>query len=443
MQIEGVKTVGDGDAISRRNFLDRLGVVGSVAGLAALQNSGLSEGSVGLTGNFEHHPFRAIGGFVEDGMLLLPSGCGVSLGKHGNPIIDPAPIHGASLMQLNPKLIESEGLWKNIMRTKECPSEAAIAKFVRDMRVYQVLLKDGDAYQQWDLSTPSFAPPVVKVDQSGLLEVNQGGISRISKEDRFYLRLVYHEDFKRFDGGAVIAVFEQGAAPTESDPVLTAELDTPMLVSDDRWSLIRHGSAITPEAVHGEFQAGVNFIRVEDNLWRYAYENGSFAAECRRHGNKPDAEWESMGAPVFYQLKQQGLNTLLVPEPNLAKTVDLKQAGVSDRPGNATGIILWTATEGAPITQRASLTHLENKGGHVDIRGNVLRWTEAGQSPRDFRIVEARSKPLTDAGTFDLYAVELTGNIGSALPPSPVVHGVGQFDMVKAVRAARTQLRTS
>jgi hypothetical protein len=442
MQIEGVKTVGDGDAISRRNFLAKLGI-GSVAGLAALKNSGLSEGSVGLTGNFEPHPFQAVGGFVEKGKLLLPSGCGVSLGQYGNPIIDPAPIHGASLMQLNPKLIESEGLWRNIMRTKECPSEDAIANFVRDMRVYQVLLKDGDAYQQWDLSTPSFEPPVVKVDQSGLLEVNQGGISQVSKDNRFYLRLVYHEDVNRFDRGAVIAVFEQGAAPTESDPVLTAELDTPMLVSDDRWSLIRHGSAIAPDAVNGEFEAGVNLIRAGDNLWRYAYENGSFAAECRRHGNRPNEEWSQMGDPIFYQLKQQGLETLLVPEPNLGKTIDLRKLGISNMPAHAAGVILWTATDGVPMIQRKSLTHLQNNGGHVDIRGNVLRWTEAGKSPRDFQIVEARSKPLTDAGTFDLYAVELTGNIGSALPRSPVVHGVGQFDMVKAVRAARTQLRTS
>ncbi len=63
--------------------------------------------------------------------------------------------------------------------------------------------------------------------------------------------------------------------------------------------------------------------------------------------------------------------------------------------------------------------------------------TEAGKSTRYFQITEVRSKPLTDAGTFDLYAVELTKGIGSVLPQRPVVHSVGDFDMVQAIRAAR------
>lgn len=379
---------------------------------------------------------------MDNGKLLLPSGCGVSLGQYGNPIIDPAPIHGASLEGLNPKLVDSDGLWRNIIRSKEKPSEEQIADFVRGMRVFQVLLTDTAGYRRWDLSALSFEPPVVRIGHDGSLDVVQGGQTVISRDDGYYLRMVYHEDVNRFDRSAVIGVFEQGTTPSQGAPVLAAELDTPMFVSGRSWGIVEQGSPIRPDEIHGEFEPGVKFIRVGDNLWRYAYENGKFSAECRRHGGKPDAEWELMGQPVFYQLSQKGLDTLLVPEPDLGKALSLQALGIGNRVGYATGIILWTATEGAPKIERKSLTHLQNNGGKVAIADNVLEWTEAGKAPRQFQIVELRSKPLADEATYDLYAVELTPGMVNRLPRRPIIHSLGEFDMVQGYRAARALLRT-
>ena len=365
----------------------------------------------------------------------------MSLGQYGNPIIDPAPLHGASLERLDPKLIDADDLWRNIIRSKEKPSAEEISKFVSDMRVYQVLVNEGGGYRKWDLSTPSFDSPKVTIDPSGLLEVREGEQIAVSKDDRFYLRMVYHEDVNRFDKGAVIAVFEPGQAPSQYTPILAAELDTPMLVSGARWVVDKRDTTISPESIEGAFEPGVKFIRAGDNLWRYGYENGAFSAECRRHGGKPDQEWESMGASVFYKLTQQGLDTLLIPEPDLGKTLDLQKLGFLSQVGNATGIILWTATDGAPAIQRKSLTHLQNNGGSVKIAGSILEWTEAGKAARNFQIVEARSKPLTVGTAYDLYAVELTPGMQTNLPNRPVVHSVGEFDMVQAYRAAKELLK--
>ena len=139
------------------------------------------------------------------------------------------------------------------------------------MRIFQVLVKDDAGYRRWDLSAPSFDPPVVKIGQDGSLEIYQGGEAVISKEDRCYLRLVFHEDVNRFDRSAVIGVFEVGTPPSPQNPVLAAELDTPMLVSARPWSVQQQGSTIRPEEIDGGFEGGVKFIRVGDNLWRYAY----------------------------------------------------------------------------------------------------------------------------------------------------------------------------
>ena len=442
MEIKKVDTLGSGDTVSRRKFLEGLSV-GAVSGIAALKLTGLTEGSVGLeSARFSNHPFKAIGGYVDNGTLLLPPGCGVSLGQYGNPIIDPAQIHGASLEGVDPRIVDQDGLWRNIIRSKEKPSEEQAADFIRGMRIFQVLVKDDAGYRRWDLSAPSFDPPVVKIGQDGSLEIYQGGEAVVSKEDRCYLRLVFHEDVNRFDRSAVIGVFEVGTPPSPQNPVLAAELDTPMLVSARPWSVQQQGSTIRPEEIDGGFEGGVKFIRVGDNLWRYAYENGKFSAECRRHSGKPDEEWETMGQPIFYKLTQKGLNTLLIPEPNLGKALDVQTLGLGDVQGYATGIILWTATDGAPKIERKSLTHLQNNGGKVEIQGNVLEWTEAAKAPRQFQIVELRSKPLTDDGTFDLYAVELTPGMANKLPRKPVVHGVGEFDMVQAYRAARALITT-
>jgi len=442
MEIKKVDTLGSGDTVSRRKFLEGLSV-SAVSGIAALKLTGLTEGSVGLESDrFSNHPFKAIGGYVDNGTLLLPPGCGVSLGQYGNPIIDPAQIHGASLEGINPKIVDQDGLWRNIMRSKEQPSEEQAADFIRGMRIFQVLVKDNAGYRRWDLSAPSFDPPVARIDQDGCLEIYQSGQAAVSKDDRYHLRLVYHEDVNRFDRGAVIGVFEAGTPPSPQDPVLAAELDTPMLVAPSRWSVNDQGSTIRPEEIDGGFEGGVKFIRVGDNLWRYAYENGTFSAECRRHSGKSNEEWESMGQPIFYKLNQKGLNTLLITEPNLGKALDVQTLGLGNVSGHATGIVLWTATDGAPKIERKSLTHLQNNSGQVAINNNVIEWTEAGKAPRQFQIVELRSKPLTDDGTFDLYAVELTPGMASRLPRSPVVHGIGEFDMVQAYRAARALIKT-
>jgi hypothetical protein len=344
---------------------------------------------------------------------------------------------------LNLTVLDTDGLWRNIIRSKEKPSEEQLTDFVRGMRVFQVLVKDTAGYRRWDLSAPSFEPPVVRIGRDGSLEVVQGGETVVSKGDGYYLRMVYHEDVNRFDRGAVIGVFEQGDPPSQAAPVVAAELDTPMLVSGRSWDIVEQGSNIRPDQIHGEFEPGVKFIRVGDNLWRYSYENGKFSAECRRHGGKPDGDWESMGQPIFYQLTQKGLDTLLVPEPDLGKALNVQSLGIGNVAGHATGIVLWTATDGAPKIERKSLTHLQNNGGKVTISGNVLEWTEAGKAPRQFQIVELRSKPLTDEATYELYAVELTPGMESRLPRRPVVHSIGEFDMVQGYhRAARALLRT-
>jgi len=85
MEIKKVDTSGSGDTVSRRKFLEGLSV-SAVAGIAALKMTGLTEGSVGLESErFSNHPFKAIGGYVDNGTLLLPPGCGVSLGQYGKP----------------------------------------------------------------------------------------------------------------------------------------------------------------------------------------------------------------------------------------------------------------------------------------------------------------------------------------------------------------------
>ncbi len=140
MEIKNVDTLGSGDPVSRRKFLEGLSV-GAVSGIAALKLTGLTEGSVGLeSARFSNHPFKAIGGYVDNGTLLLPPGCGVSLGQYGNPIIDPAQIHGASLEGINPRIVDQVGLWRNIMRSKEKPSEEQDADFIRGLRIFQVLV---------------------------------------------------------------------------------------------------------------------------------------------------------------------------------------------------------------------------------------------------------------------------------------------------------------
>jgi hypothetical protein len=74
MNIKQVDTLGAGDPVSRRRFLESLGV-NAVAGIAALQMTGRSEGNVGVESDrFTNHPFKAIGGYVDNGKLLLPSG---------------------------------------------------------------------------------------------------------------------------------------------------------------------------------------------------------------------------------------------------------------------------------------------------------------------------------------------------------------------------------
>ncbi len=436
VEINKVEAVGS--PANRRQFLEGIGAAG-LSVFAGLKLTGASEGSIGFdTDIFKNHPFGAVGGYVDNGTLILPSGTGVSLGAYGNPILKPAILHGAPLESLNPNIVNLDELAKNIIRAKEPPTREALKQAVGEMRLFQVLVKDGDAYRVWDVSQPSLTPPSISVGAGGELEIKQGDKIVVSREDGIYLRGLYHVDVNRIDKSGLIGIFELGSPPSESDPIAVMELDTPMVPTGKRFDLISEDTPLLPAQIQGEVMNGEKFIRVDKNLWRYRYENGTFTAESKAHAGLADSQWDQMGGLQFYSLQQQAMNTVLMPDPDLGRVFNAQTRGWTSTEARVTGVILWTQQDGVPGVMRTSLTNLGRNNGTVSIEGNELVWRDGDKPPRNFRINELRSKPCVSGITYDLYAVEDVSRLSTdSINRNPVVHRLGEFDIMEAYRAGK------